>query len=612
MNTEEALYWKNYIDRTVAEKLSVLNSSQQDAVLIRQFADSYMSGITGQQLLPQAVFRKFLEMFSNIPAMQGNIEQMQETLNETVENLREAGEQIADKAENINNIEKVYYDSAEYSNNMFYHTYDTEWVESHFGDEFDNINENDVINALYDEISSFPGCVHIVLLDFKHRGVKSCSYIMFKVHMDGPILTGVPRVKYMLLSIDGYYTWNVSVRVHGKNRVRTIRNIWHSYATQTDTDQQRDVIVVDSYESLLEIENEDRDTNVIYRTTDNDKLFLWNETEFVEVGGESVDNTIYVTDLNQLFNLNLTSGVYAVAHNYKSGLKYYTDIYSLVVNNYVLSARNVAKLVLSNSNGWADVVSDENDNLSWDWHLYAYKDDVETKIVKQIRKINVNTQRSTEKKEVVEVASYEALLQLSEPEGEVIYITLDEHKLYIYTDNGFVDAANGDSDNTIYVSNLNELIALELPSGAYQVCHTYLLDSKYNTDYYTLAITEFENDGVVARNLTLADINGWAEVLNNTWAWHKYIYRDECDFAPNNHKHLLKDISDIELTEDSDAEMVIPIESETLIDIVNGNYEASDTEMFSGNSQYTPLTSAQIDALVDRTIAAMQPTEEEN
>ena len=83
-------------------------------------------------------------------------------------------------------------------------------------------------------------------------------------------------------------------------------------------------------------------------------------------------------------------------------------------------------------------------------------------------------------------------------------------------------------------------------------------------------------------------------------------------FAPLVHTHTLAQVSDAELTEDSEAEMIVPIESETLIDIVNGDFEASDTEMFSGNSQYTPLTSAQIDALVDRTIAAMQPTEEEN
>ena len=37
MTSEEAIYWKTYIDRIVAEKLSVLNSSQQEAVRIRHF-----------------------------------------------------------------------------------------------------------------------------------------------------------------------------------------------------------------------------------------------------------------------------------------------------------------------------------------------------------------------------------------------------------------------------------------------------------------------------------------------------------------------------------------------------------------------------------------------
>lgn len=191
MNTEEALYWKEYIDRVVAEKLSVLNSSQQDAIRIRQFAESHMRGITGQQLLPQAVFRQFLEMFANIPALQGNIQQMQESLNETVENLHEAGEELAEQAENINNIEKVYYpDDTDDGKNLFYHTYDTEWVEETLGDEFDNLEEDDIINALYDEFTDLSGNIHIVELNFPHRGIASCSYILLKYKLAGPNRTG--------------------------------------------------------------------------------------------------------------------------------------------------------------------------------------------------------------------------------------------------------------------------------------------------------------------------------------------------------------------------------------------------------------------------------------
>ena len=84
MTTEEALYWKQYIDKTVAEKLSATSGTQQDALRIKQFAESHMQGITGQQLLPQATFRQFLEMFAHLPAIQEGIEQAQDEINETV------------------------------------------------------------------------------------------------------------------------------------------------------------------------------------------------------------------------------------------------------------------------------------------------------------------------------------------------------------------------------------------------------------------------------------------------------------------------------------------------------------------------------------------------
>lgn len=524
MTAEEALYWKGYIDKIVTEKLAVLNSSQQDAIRIRQFAESYMGGITGQQLLPQSVFRKFLELFSHIPATQGNIEQMQETLNETVEQLREAGDEIADQAENINNIEKVYYKTDEEYRSNFYHRFDAEWAERALGDDFNNLDEDDIINELYDELVGLDGAIHIVSLDFRHRGVASCSYILFRYNT-GRAVTGRPSIKLMLLSVDGYYTW--SVRVNVRTRVRTISNSWQAYALQTDEERQRDVVVVNDYTALQAIDVAERDTDVIYRTIDDDKLWLWNEENFVEVGGgEAVDNTIYVTNLDDIFEMNLTSGVYTIAYNHKVGMRYYTDIYSLVVNKYRIGLNGVSRLILSNSDGWAEVADDGDGNLEWEWHLYAYKDDVQATVTKVVRKSNAVAQRSTEKKEVVEVASYAALLAIEEPEKETIYVTTDEHKLYVYTDEGFIDAASGDDDNIIYVSDLDELMDLSLASGSYQVCHTYLKDGEYTTDNYVLSVAEAHSGNEVTRTLTLADINGWAEVVDDTWVWHNYVYQE--------------------------------------------------------------------------------------
>lgn len=347
MTSEEAIYWKTYIDRIVAEKLSVLNSSQQEAVRIRHFADSYMQCINGQQLLPQTVFRQFVEMFAHIPAMQESLEQMQESL-----------------TKDINNLEKVYYPSDIVENkNLLYHYYDTKWVETFFDETIDNIDEDDIINAIYDELHGLTGYIHIVVLNFPHRGIESCSYILFRTNVVGPIRYGESRTRIMLLSIDGYYTWSVRVKVGIGDRVREVRNSWNSYSTQAGVEEQRDVIVVDDYDSLQALDIDERDTSVIYRTIDNDKLFLWNNEEFVEVAGETIDNTIYVTNLDSLLAMNLSSGVYTVAHN---DIAYRTTNYSLVVNTTRLSK----KFILSYADGWAEA---NTLTKSWVWHTYSYQ-----------------------------------------------------------------------------------------------------------------------------------------------------------------------------------------------------------------------------------------------
>ncbi|MBQ6724038.1 MAG: hypothetical protein IJQ84_05950 [Paludibacteraceae bacterium] len=80
MTKEEAIYWKNYIDKVVSEKLDTLEVSDADAIRISDFAKRYMQVITGQQYVPQGLFREFLELFAKIPAIQEEIRQMQEGL----------------------------------------------------------------------------------------------------------------------------------------------------------------------------------------------------------------------------------------------------------------------------------------------------------------------------------------------------------------------------------------------------------------------------------------------------------------------------------------------------------------------------------------------------
>lgn len=78
MTELEAVYWKRYIDKVLSEKLDGLSVSEHDALRISEFAERYMTLVTGQQMLPQAIFRQFLELFSHIPEIQEDIRKAQE------------------------------------------------------------------------------------------------------------------------------------------------------------------------------------------------------------------------------------------------------------------------------------------------------------------------------------------------------------------------------------------------------------------------------------------------------------------------------------------------------------------------------------------------------
>lgn len=87
MNKEEAKYWRSFIYRVIEEKLPTIETTDADAIRIKEFVDHHMSTITGQQMLPQRVFRDFVEIFSHIPALQAAIQEAQEDIQKAIEHL---------------------------------------------------------------------------------------------------------------------------------------------------------------------------------------------------------------------------------------------------------------------------------------------------------------------------------------------------------------------------------------------------------------------------------------------------------------------------------------------------------------------------------------------
>lgn len=141
----------------------------------------------------------------------------------------------------------------------------------------------------------------------------------------------------------------------------------------------KDVVEVATYDDLAYIE-EPR-TDVIYVTTDTNKLYLYDADakEFNDVTNTNVDNTIYVTDLDALFDMNLDAGMYAVSYTKRIVGGSTTTMYSLSVSassrralvNGQFAVIRTTNMILANADGYAVKSYNDDDEPVWVWQMYS-------------------------------------------------------------------------------------------------------------------------------------------------------------------------------------------------------------------------------------------------
>lgn len=105
----------------------------------------------------------------------------------------------------------------------------------------------------------------------------------------------------------------------------------------------------------------DPSTQVIYKTLDDNKLYIYDGHVFVDVTGHAIDNTVYVADTSEILTLTLDDGVYSVL----------VVAGSTVTGTYSLSVSSTGR-ILSDKDGWADRVV-VNSNYEWRWNSYSYE-----------------------------------------------------------------------------------------------------------------------------------------------------------------------------------------------------------------------------------------------
>lgn len=141
----------------------------------------------------------------------------------------------------------------------------------------------------------------------------------------------------------------------------------------------KDVVEVATYDDLAEIE-EPR-TDVIYVTTDTDELYLYDSDadEFNEVTNTNIDNTIYVTNLNALFDMDLDVGMYAVSFTNRAIGGSTTTMFSLSVSassrravvDGQLAVVRTTNMILANADGYAVKSYNDDDEPVWVWQMYS-------------------------------------------------------------------------------------------------------------------------------------------------------------------------------------------------------------------------------------------------
>ena len=117
----------------------------------------------------------------------------------------------------------------------------------------------------------------------------------------------------------------------------------------------KEVVTVATADDLDNVQ--DPSTEVIYKTLDENRLYIYDGRVFIDVTGHAVDSTVYAASIVEILTMTLEEGVYSVLIVAGSAV---TATYSLGVSS--------GSMVLSDKDGWADVSGG-----AWRWHSYSYE-----------------------------------------------------------------------------------------------------------------------------------------------------------------------------------------------------------------------------------------------
>ena len=280
----------------------------------------------------------------------------------------------------------------------------------------------------------------------------------------------------------------------------------------------------------------------IVNSPDKSHIYIYNYPLWEDVTGQSVDNTLYITNTTTDLESYTDKGMYSVCLSLPlRNTEWYTFTISVNRGRHMIGrpATNTYIQTLINNDGWKRRTKIGDDSWSdWTEYSYAYTEDLHPKQDK------TDSSLQTTEKTVV---------------GAINEVDTKANN---------IEKNIGNED--MYAEHAQSI------KGAIAEINHWKGNASQDIEHAIGDIKELQ-----------ASVNSKQPIG---------------DYAQAQHTHVFDDITDVSILPDNDAQIIIPIDDDILTSIVNQTYSPEDTAMFSGHSEYLPLSDEEVTRLVDLTI----------
>lgn len=280
----------------------------------------------------------------------------------------------------------------------------------------------------------------------------------------------------------------------------------------------------------------------IVNSPDKSHIYIYNYPLWEDVTGQPVDNTLYITNTTTDLESYTDKGMYSVCLSLPlRNTEWYTFTISVNRGRHMVGrpATNTYIQTLINNDCWKRRTKIGDDGWSdWTEYRYAYTEDLTSKQDK------LDASLQTTAKAVVEA----------------------------------INEVNTKSNNIEQTIGNEDMSAEHAQSikGAIAEINYWKGNASQDIEH------------------AIGDIKELQSAINSK--------QPLGDYAQAQHTHVFADITDVSILPDNDAQIIIPIDDDILTSIVNQTYSPEDTAMFSGHSEYPPLSDEEVTRLVDLTI----------